>query len=701
MKTAKKKRLETKGWKVGTVGEFLQLSREESAHIEMKLTLSRNRQRHPVGIVCRRVSGALAVCLAGFLTLGVALCTSAPAQNLGERILSFKSHIAVSSGGTMLVTETIRVRATGDQIKRGIYRDFPTRYKDRRGNHYVVGFDVMDVKRDNASEDHHTEGLSNGVRVYIGKKDYILPPGEYTYTLTYQTDRQLGFFRDHDELYWNVTGNGWAFPIDAAAATVVLPEGVPRDKITFDGYTGPMGSKDKDFAASVNEDGSVSFASTKGLGAQEGLTLVVGWPKGFVAEPPLEKRMRYFVSDNMTPITGAGGLIVLLAYYVGMWFFVGRDPEKGTVMPLYEPPDHLSPAAVRFITKMGYDDKAFAATIVTMAVKGFLNITEKAGEYTLEKKAGSKAALSRDEQGVASKLFASGSSIVLKKTNHASIRSAKESLGTALSGAYEKNYFVKNRRPFIIGLLLSIVVLATSFLSARNAGEALFLGVWLMFWSIGVVVLLFVVVRLWKAVFTGWGQAAGRKGAIGATLFMTFFSIPFFGGEVFGLYTLAQVSPALVLVLGGVVFVNVLFYHLLKAPTMLGRKVLDRIEGFKIFLAATEEDRLSRLYPVERTPELFEKYLPYALALDVEQPWTEQFSDVLSRSAVAETGRYHPRWYSGSAWDSSSIGSFAGSIGGALSGAISSSSTAPGSRSGGGGGGSSGGGGGGGGGGGW
>jgi uncharacterized membrane protein YgcG len=701
MKTAKKKRLHVKGWKVGTVGEFLQLSREASAPIEMKIARSRNPQRHPAGKVRRCAGGALAGALAGFLALAVASCTLAAAQNPQERILSFKSHITVSPGGTMLVTETIRVRAAGDQIKRGIYRDFPTRYKDRRGSNYVVGLTIKDVKRDNASEDYHTENLSNGVRVYIGKRDYLLAPGEYTYTLTYQTDRQLGFFGDHDELYWNVTGNGWVFPIDAAAATVVLPEGVPRDKITLDGYTGPQGAKDKDFAGTVNEDGSVSFAATKGFGANEGLTIVVAWPKGFVVEPPLEKKLWYFTHDNVTAITGAAGLIVLLVYYVGMWFFVGRDPEKGTIMPLYEPPDGLSPAAVRFITRMGYDSKAFAATIVNMAVKGFLSISEKAGEYTLEKKAGSKAALSRDEQGVASKLFASGSSIVLKQKNHASIRSAKESLGTSLSSAYEKNYFVKNRRQFVIGLLISIVVLAASFLSARDAGEALFLGIWLTFWSIGVALLLFVVVRLWKAVFTGWGRAAGKKGAIGATLFMTFFSIPFFGGEVFGLYSLAQASPVLIPILGGVVFVNVLFYHLLKAPTMLGRKVLDRIEGFKTFLAATEEDRLSRLYPVERTPELFEKYLPYALALDVEQPWTEQFSDVLSRSAVAETGGYHPRWYSGSAWDSSMMGSFAGSIGDALSGAISSSSTAPGSSSGGSGGGSSGGGGGGGGGGGW
>jgi hypothetical protein len=607
----------------------------------------------------------------------------------------------VNPDGTMLVTETIRVSTVGDQIKRGIYRDFPTRYKDRRGNSYVVGFEVKEVRRDNGPEDYHTESLSNGVRVYIGKKDYFLSPGEYTYALTYRTDRQIGFFKDYDELYWNVTGNGWVFPIDTAAATVVLPKGISRDKITTDGYTGPAGAKDKDFVGTVNENGSVSFVTTKGFGAYEGLTIVVGWPKGFIAEPPFEKKLWHFLRDNMTPIAGAGGLIVLLVYYVGVWSSVGRDPEKGTIVPLYEPPDNLSPAAMRFITRMGYDDKAFSATVINMAVKGFLTISEEGGEYTLEKKAGSRAVLSRDEQNVASKLFASGSSIVLKQTNHATIGGAKDALGSALAGAYEKNYFAKNRRQFVIGLLLSVAVLAASFFTARHAGDALFLGLWLMGWSIGVVVLLFMVVYLWKAVFTGWGQGAAKKGAIGAAIIMTLFSIPFFGGEVVGLYGLAQSSPALVTVLGGVVFVNILFYHLLKAPTLLGRKVLDRIEGFKTFLSATEEDRLSRLYPVERTPELFERYLPYALALDVEQPWTEQFSDVLGKSAMAEAGGYHPQWYSGSAWHSSRIGSFAGSIGGSLSGAIASSSTAPGSSSGGGGGGSSGGGGGGGGGGGW
>jgi hypothetical protein len=123
----------------------------------------------PFAGICHCVRGNLTACLAGFVILALVLCAPASAQDPAERILSFKSRITVNPDGTMLVTETIRVSTVGDQIKRGIYRDFPTRYKDRRGNSYVVGFEVKEVRRDNAPEDYHTESLSNGVRVYIGK----------------------------------------------------------------------------------------------------------------------------------------------------------------------------------------------------------------------------------------------------------------------------------------------------------------------------------------------------------------------------------------------------------------------------------------------------------------------------------------------------------------------------------------------------
>ncbi|MDD5067520.1 MAG: DUF2207 domain-containing protein, partial [bacterium] len=136
-----------------------------------------------------------------------------PLTGQQEWIDHFSSEIWIKEDGSMDVIETIRVRCNQDQIQHGIYRDFPTRYKDRLGHSYHVAFQVLNVKRDNRTESYFTKDLSNGIRVYIGDKNYNLSPGDYTYQLSYHTDRQLGFFNDHDELYWNVTGNNWSFII--------------------------------------------------------------------------------------------------------------------------------------------------------------------------------------------------------------------------------------------------------------------------------------------------------------------------------------------------------------------------------------------------------------------------------------------------------------------------------------------------------
>jgi hypothetical protein len=142
--------------------------------------------------------------------------TTASAQT--ERILNFKSFIQVHPDASMTVTENITVQAAGQEIKRGIIRDFPTTYRDRLGNTVRVGFQVEEVLRDGRAEPFQTESVSNGVKIRIGQKDVFLRSGPYTYTIRYRVDRELGFFKDFDELYWNVTGNGWTFAIDHAEA---------------------------------------------------------------------------------------------------------------------------------------------------------------------------------------------------------------------------------------------------------------------------------------------------------------------------------------------------------------------------------------------------------------------------------------------------------------------------------------------------
>jgi uncharacterized membrane protein len=184
---------------------------------------------------------------------------------------------------------------------------------------------------------------------------------------------------------------------------------------------------------------------------------------------------------------------------------------------------------------------------------------------------------------------------------------------------------------------------------------------------------------------------------VGASLF----TLAFLAGEGLGIYFLTiSLSLGVALILVVLIFINCLFVHLLKALTLKGRRVMDQIEGFKIYLSVAEKERLEMLHPPAKTPELFEKYLPYALALDVENEWSEQFAEVLARAQ--EEGRpYTPVWYHGRSWDSFSPSRFSNSLGSSFAGAIASAATPPGSSSGSGGGGFSGGGGGGGGGSGW
>jgi len=621
-----------------------------------------------------------------------------------ERITSFDSDIHVYWNATMSVAETITAYSTGNEIKHGIYRDFPTRYKDRYGGNHIVDFSVDEVLRDGKPESYHLEDLRNGVRIYIGKKDVFLKPGRHTYTIRYSTNRQLGFFEDHDELYWNVTGNGWSFPIDRASATVHLPE-VSADKILeVDAYTGFTGERGKDFFSSTGNPGNVFFQTKRILRPGEGLTIVVSWPKGYVTEPTMSIKVQSFIRDNRGTFFGIFGLVVLFVYYIIVWLRYGKDPSKGTVIPLYEPPDKFSPASIRFVTNMGFDNKVFSAAIINMAVKGYITIQEENNDYTLVKTGADDSALSREEKVAASRLFVSSAkNIKVGIANRVAFNGARVELQRSLQNSLEKIYFFTNKKYFIIGLCISFLVMIGSTVLGKKDGlpVAAFMSFWLTGWTFGVAVLLKQVVSLWKSVASVGTQS---RLLIFRAAFLSLFAVPFVVAEIGGITVFALATSVFVIIVMAImVFINILFYWLMKAPTLAGRKILDKIEGFKTYLSTAEKDRLNMLNPPDRTPELFEKYLPFAFALDVEQEWSEQFSDVLSRAYSSDTGN-GPRWYSGPSWRTMGVSGFTSNLGSSLTSAVSSASSAsssPGSSSGGGGGGSSGGGGGGGGGGGW
>ena len=227
-----------------------------------------------------------------FLSLLIFFCNHSSAQYEHiERIISFDSDITINEDASMIVIERIKVYAEGQKIQSGIYRDFPTKYKDEYGNKVIINFDVLEVSRDGNFEDYHTEDLTNGIRVYCGKSDYFLPTGEYTYSIKYKTDRQIGYFEKFDELYWNVTGNGWDFIIEKVSATVNLPGSVSNTDLKLYGYTGTSGSKGNDYTFEVVSSDRVVFRTNYMLNPTEGLTIVVQWPKGLVYEPDPSDRV--------------------------------------------------------------------------------------------------------------------------------------------------------------------------------------------------------------------------------------------------------------------------------------------------------------------------------------------------------------------------------------------------------------------------
>jgi uncharacterized membrane protein YgcG len=627
---------------------------------------------------------------------------AAPAE---ERILHYLSDVLVQADGSLDVTETIRVRSEGIRIDHGIYRDFPTRYTGRTGGQVRVGFDVVSVTRNGAEEPWHSERQGNGVRVYMGSAATRVPPGEHVYAIRYRTTRQLGFFKDYDELYWNATGNGWLFPIDVAEARVRLPKPVAFGQRAF--YTGPQGSEAANAGVVSERPGEILFRTTAPLGPEEGLTVAVSWPKGVVAAPPAPSAARQWLQESGPMAAGAFALLGLLAYYIHAWRRAGRDPKPGTIVPIFSPPDGLSAAAMRYITRMGADSRAFAAALVELGVGGHLRLTEEEGGFfrrdkTRIDRTPGRTVPAEPEAAMLSRLFAGGDSILMEQKNHATFRGANSALEAGLKRNYEGRLFVRNRIWAVRGLVLMVGALALpaaiSLLSSpgdygRNdilaAIAALLLpaaALGLYYLSSGRYGAMAMSAKITAAFFGMIGLVAGAV-TIGNAV-----ETVFAYGEGMRLIPLALPLLALPVVLTA--------FGWMAAPTREGRAVLDRIAGFRHYLSVAGEERLQTLHPPEKTPELFERYLPYAIALKVENDWASRFTSVLA-AAAASGQTHHMSWYSGNSNPWNDPGDFADSVGSSLASTISSASTAPGSSSGSGGGGSSGGGGGGGGGGGW
>lgn len=547
-----------------------------------------------------------------------------------ERILSYDVEIVVHRDATLRIKEDITVRAENNQIKRGIYRDFPTDYRDRSGNRVKVQFSVEEVLRDGAPEAYHTKSHANGVRTYVGNKDRYVSPGIHEYSLSYRTNRQLGFFENADELYYNAIPHGFIFPIDSATVTVYLPEEVPKEQLRVTAYTGRQGSKEQNFRSSARAN-SVTFQLTRPLASYQGMTVVVEFPKGIVTEPDEFTKWSWFFSDNLHWLILLLGVAGTLGYYVWVWNKVGRDPRPGAIIPRWEPPEDYSAPDMVYVIKKGASPAVIAACVVEAAVKGWIEIDDSGSDTILKKTLG-EAPLSEEAKAFYYELFAAETSVELDKSNHRLIRSAMDRVYELLDKEHRRQSFILNRGYWFMGMVCSLLTLF---------------------------------------LFIAFSILQNGEPQVLSTVILIFYT--------------------------GII--NVLFARWLKAPTRSGRRDLDRIEGFKMYLDSAERDTFRELGAPHDSLEVFEKFLPYAVALGVDYNWGKRFQSIIEQAIAEDKIDFHRASVYQSSYSSSMFSS--SSLSSALSSSIASSSTPPGSSSGGGGGGSSGGGGGGGGGGGW
>jgi len=492
-------------------------------------------------------------------------------------IQHFDDEVVVSEDGTIDVTETIEARFSGENWH-GLYRSIPIEYTNPQGLNYTLLIDhisATDSDERTLKWEQSSEGRYTKFKIYIPNAD----DSTHTIVFHYRVLDALRFFEDHDELYWNVTGNDWEVPIQSASAHIALPAGVTG--LHAIAYTGGINSRAQDAVVEV-KDNSVDIHTTRPLSFHEGLTAVVGFDKGFVHPPSGAARFIQFLRSNI-PL-----LIPIIVFFVmfWLWWTRGRGPERQAIAVQYEPPDKLTPGECGTLVDNEAAMRDITATLVDLAVKGYMTIEQRdeshllglshSKEYIfhLKKPPAEWTAARPHEQQMLSALFDNGASTDVKLSdlqNHfyTQLPGIRDSIFQALMS---DNYYL--HRPDTV-----------------------------------------------------------RQGYFGAGLAIGFLTV---AGNVF-LARATGIASATWIIAGvasGVVICG--FGYFMSARTVTGQRALEKVLGFEDFLGRTQKDQIDRL---EKTPELFEKYLPYAMALHVEKKWVQAFSGIAMQP---------PSWYQGS-----------------------------------------------------
>jgi uncharacterized membrane protein YgcG len=499
------------------------------------------------------------------------------------RIEKFDSEIVVSPKGMIDVTETIQVQFIGSW--RGFNREIPVEYVTPQGLNYTL---FLNVKRVTDESGNSLKFESSRERHYRKLKVYV--PGAQdahkTIVIEYTVSDALRFFEDHDELYWNVTGDEWNVPIQSASARVMLPEGTTGIRVNV--FTGAYGSRAQEADFEIAGNG-MEVRTRQPLGYHEGLTIAVAFDKGFVHEPSALDKISLFLRSNW-PL-GLPVIVFVIMFY--LWWTQGRDPRLRPIAAQYEPPDQLTPGEAGTLVDNSADMRDITSSIVDLAVRGYLVIEEhekdrmlglvhdKDYNFILKKDRAEWAKLKPHEQVLLNGFFSSGT------------------VGEAVSMSSLENRFYKNL-PDIKNRIFESLVTHGYYRRRPDSVRASYLG-------IGFVV---GVLSIW-----GGNAVASSMGMAPLT------------------FIVAGILSALIICAFG---------WFMPAHTEQGARALEGVLGFEDFLNHVESDRFNRMI---KTPQMFERFLPFAMALGVEKNWSKAFQGIMTQPPEWYRGSYGPNFY--------------------------------------------------------
>lgn len=608
-----------------------------------------------------------------------------------EKILSFHSIIDVDKNSGLTIRENIKVHSLGINIKRGIYRALPLS-RNLNNTTQKVKYDIVSIKKNGAEEDYHEEIEDGFLKIYVGNKDVVLTPGDYDYQIQYKTKDQIGFFSKYDELYWNVNGTYWDFDIDTISAKINLPEaaGIIQNSC----YTGAYGSNSQNCTVTVLSDHSIEWSASN-LKANEGLTIAVGFKKGVMVPPPPPT----FIEKYGILIGGFLIFLGLIFYYYTTWRKYGVDPEAPVVYPQFNVPEDLSPASLGYLKTENFKNKYLTAALVNLAVKGYVKIIEgedsgllgifKSKTFTIKKLKEADESLAKEEINLMNTLFSGNNDTVdFDGKYDEKIETVVTNFQETLKFQHDEllNEGNNTKKLFLPAFIITAVYALGLFISYRMFPEAekIIIGVFLYGLLLAVLI---VTSFLFKAF---------------PTLFKFFLVVPalvflFLGKLIISEHEFTvdnNFNICYIFIMLG--FTSLIIYqYLIKRPSEEKLRKQSLISGFEMYMGAAENEQLKFHNPPQMTPQIFEKLLPFAMVLGVDEIWGKKFDEMLKKMSTGYTNN----WYVGSTM---SYYAFGNSLNSSLTQSIKSASTQPSSSgSGSGGGGFSGGGGGGGGGGGW